>query len=194
MENQKKPRLIRLSRTPKTNPRKNFCSKSLSTMGAKLVVFQPFTVQKVETLQILRPQQTQTWNKNSLGFLESLINRGHPLLLPILWTVLGSSYSPAYTIECTRVTLYSCLYQGHPLLLPILQPVIGSPYSPACTRVHNFACTCTSSEGQVHNFACISTSPQGQGHCLVIVPKDLLVWPKCPKCHMCPGKISCVKM
>ena len=44
MENQKKPRLIRLSRTPKTNPRKNFCSKSLSTMGEKLVVFQPFTL------------------------------------------------------------------------------------------------------------------------------------------------------
>ena len=34
MENQKKLRLIRLSRTPKTNRRKNFCSKSLSTMGA----------------------------------------------------------------------------------------------------------------------------------------------------------------
>ena len=44
MENQKKPRLIRLSRTPKTNPRQNFCSKSLSTMGSKLVVFQPFTL------------------------------------------------------------------------------------------------------------------------------------------------------
>ena len=43
MENQRKPQLIRLSRTPKTNPRKNLCYKSLSTMGAKLVVFQPFT-------------------------------------------------------------------------------------------------------------------------------------------------------
>ena len=40
----KETRIIRLSRTPKSNPRKNFCSKSLSTMGAKLVVFQPFTV------------------------------------------------------------------------------------------------------------------------------------------------------
>ena len=54
-------------------------------------------------------------------------------------------------------------------------------------------CTCTSSKGQVHNFACISTSPQGQGHCLVIVPKDLLVWPKCPKCHMCPKCHNCPK-
>ena len=34
IENQKKPLLIRPSRTPKTNPKKNFCSKSLPTMGA----------------------------------------------------------------------------------------------------------------------------------------------------------------
>ena len=38
MGNQNALRGIRLSRTHKTNPRKNFCSKSLSTMGAKLVV------------------------------------------------------------------------------------------------------------------------------------------------------------
>ena len=44
MENQNAPLVIRPSRTPKTNPKKNFCSKSLSSMGAKLVVFQPFTV------------------------------------------------------------------------------------------------------------------------------------------------------
>ena len=34
MENQNAPLLIRPSRTPKTNPKKNFCSKSLPTMGA----------------------------------------------------------------------------------------------------------------------------------------------------------------
>ena len=34
MENQNEPLLIRPSRTPKTNPKKNFCSKSLPTMGA----------------------------------------------------------------------------------------------------------------------------------------------------------------
>ena len=34
MENQKEPLLIRPSRTPKTIPKKNFCSKSLPTMGA----------------------------------------------------------------------------------------------------------------------------------------------------------------
>ena len=34
MENQKKLLVIRPSRTPKTNPNKNFCSKSLPTMGA----------------------------------------------------------------------------------------------------------------------------------------------------------------
>ena len=44
MENQNAPLVIRLSRTPKTNPRNNFCFKSLSTMGAKLVVFQHITV------------------------------------------------------------------------------------------------------------------------------------------------------
>ena len=33
MENQNKPLLIRPSRTPKTNSKKNFCSKSLPTMG-----------------------------------------------------------------------------------------------------------------------------------------------------------------
>ena len=40
----KSPLVIRLSKTPKTNPKNNLCSKSLSTIGAKLVVFQPFTV------------------------------------------------------------------------------------------------------------------------------------------------------
>ena len=44
MENQNASLVIRPSRTPKTNPKNYFCSKSLSTMGAKLVVFQPFTV------------------------------------------------------------------------------------------------------------------------------------------------------
>ena len=34
MENQKEPLLIRPSSTPKTNAKKNFCSKSLPTMGA----------------------------------------------------------------------------------------------------------------------------------------------------------------
>ena len=36
MENQKKPKglLIRPSMAPKTNPKENFCSKSLPTMGA----------------------------------------------------------------------------------------------------------------------------------------------------------------
>ena len=58
MENLNVPLVIRLSRTPKTNPRKNFCSKSLSTMGAKLVVFQHSTLGLV------------------LGVLESLITRG----------------------------------------------------------------------------------------------------------------------
>ena len=33
MENLNDPLLIRPSRTPKTNPKKNFCSKSLPTMG-----------------------------------------------------------------------------------------------------------------------------------------------------------------
>ena len=34
MENKNEPLLIRPSRTPKTNPQKNFCSKSSPTMGA----------------------------------------------------------------------------------------------------------------------------------------------------------------
>ena len=34
MENQKKPLLIRPSRTPKTNPDKNFCPQSFPSMGA----------------------------------------------------------------------------------------------------------------------------------------------------------------
>ena len=55
MENQNALIGIWLSRTPKTNPKRNFCSKALSTMGAKLVLFQPFTVYNVETLQVLRP-------------------------------------------------------------------------------------------------------------------------------------------
>ena len=44
IENQNAPLVIRPSRTPKTNPKNNFSSKSLSTMSAKLVVFQPFTL------------------------------------------------------------------------------------------------------------------------------------------------------
>ena len=39
VENQNAPLLIRPSRTPKTNPKKNFCSKSLPTMGARLACF-----------------------------------------------------------------------------------------------------------------------------------------------------------
>ena len=44
MENQNALLGIRLSRTPKTNPKNNVCSKALSTMGAKLVVFQHSTL------------------------------------------------------------------------------------------------------------------------------------------------------
>ena len=57
MENQKESMLIRPSGTPKTNTKKNFCSKSLPTMGASQSVQQGGQNQKIK----IAPVQGTPW-------------------------------------------------------------------------------------------------------------------------------------
>ena len=62
MENQNEPLLIRPSRTPKTNPKKNCCSKSLPTMGASTW----FLCVNFDVLLQSLCKHSQTWPKNLL--------------------------------------------------------------------------------------------------------------------------------
>ena len=116
MESQKKPRLIRLSKTPKTNPEKYFCSKSLSTMGAKLVVFQPFTLNK-----------NYFWDWFQ-GVLESLINRG------FFWfSILTSS-----SVQCNVHPIFSQKCVSHHITFHVMSTRLDKALGLTICLLNNF--------------------------------------------------------